>query len=52
MSKLFAFIGATIGGWLGWWAGAQIGIMTAFILSMVGTGFGIYYGRRIANNYL
>lgn len=31
---------------LGWWIGSQIGLITAFILSMVGTGLGIYFGRR------
>ena len=51
MSKLFSFLGATIGGYAGWFLGARIGITTAFMLSMVGTGIGIYYGRRIARNY-
>ncbi len=51
MSKLFSFLGATIGGYAGWFLGARIGFTTAFMLSMVGTGVGIYYGRRIARNY-
>ncbi|HEV7389193.1 MAG TPA: hypothetical protein VGN73_11315 [Gemmatimonadaceae bacterium] len=51
MSKLFSFLGATIGGYAGWFLGARIGITTAFMLSMVGTGIGIYYGRLIARNY-
>ena len=51
MSKLFSFIGATIGGYAGWFLGAKVGFTTAFILSMVGTGFGMYYGRRIAQYY-
>jgi len=52
MSKMFAFIGATILGWAGWWLGAHVGIMTAFITSMVGTGAGIYYGKKVADYYL
>lgn len=52
MSKLMVFIGATAGGWLGWFAGAPFGIMTAFIASMVGTGVGIYAGKRWASQYL
>jgi hypothetical protein len=52
MEKLFIGIGATLGGYVGWWAGERFGIMTAFMLSMVGTGVGIYYGRRIARDYL
>ena len=51
MNKLFTFLGATIGGYAGWFLGAKIGFTTAFMISMVGTGVGIYYGRRIARNY-
>jgi len=51
MSKLLALVGATIGGGLGWWIGAQAGIMTAFLLSVIGTAAGVYIGRRIAVRY-
>ena len=51
MEKVFSFIGATVGGYAGWALGATVGTATAFIVSMVGTGIGIYYGRRIARNY-
>lgn len=51
MSKLFMLIGTTIGSYAGWWLGAHAGVMTAFILSMVGMGAGLYGGRRIAQNY-
>ncbi|HKN57543.1 MAG TPA: hypothetical protein VJV97_01745 [Gemmatimonadaceae bacterium] len=51
MSKLFSFLGATILGYVGWFIGAKVGITTAFMVSMVGTGVGIYYGRLIARNY-
>jgi len=51
MGKLFSFLGATILGYVGWFIGAKIGITTAFVLSMVGTGVGMYYGRLIARNY-
>ena len=52
MTKLFSFIGATLGGYVGWWIGARAGFMTAFLLSMVGTGFGMYYGKRAADHWL
>jgi hypothetical protein len=52
MRKLFAFIGSTIGGYAGWALGATVGLTTAFMVSMVGTGLGIYYGRLIAKNYI
>ena len=51
MTKLFGFIGATVGGYLGWWVGAPAGVMTAFMVSMVGTGAGMYVGRRVASHY-
>ena len=51
MTKLLAFVGATIGGYAGWWIGSGVGIMTAFMVSMVGTGVGIYAGRKIGKHY-
>lgn len=51
MGKVFSFIGATIGSYAGWALGATVGMTTAFMVSMVGTGIGIYYGRLIAKNY-
>lgn len=52
MQKLAIFLGATIGGAIGWWLGALVGTMTAFIVSMVGTGIGIYAVRRWLAGYL
>lgn len=52
MRWLVGFIGATIGGAIGWWLGEFVGLMTAFILSTVGTGIGIYYARRWAADHL
>ena len=51
LTKLMSFIGATIGGAIGWWAGDRGGLVTAFMLSMVGTGFGMYYGRQLGRHY-
>ena len=51
MTKLMGFIGATVGSAAGWWVGARVGVMTAFMLSTVGTGIGIYAGRRAAERY-
>ena len=44
-----SFAGATAGGWAGWALGATAGTFTAFIVSIVGTAVGVYYGRRIAS---
>ena len=51
MSKLFMLVGSTIGSYAGWWMGAHIGFMTAFFVSMVGTGVGLYYGKQLAEHY-
>ena len=51
MAKLLAFLGMAIGGWLGWVAGARLSFFAAFVLGIVGTGVGLYVGRRIAGDY-
>jgi uncharacterized membrane protein YeaQ/YmgE (transglycosylase-associated protein family) len=50
MTKLLGFVGATVGGYAGWALGALAGTFMAFVVSMIGTGFGLYWGRRIAQN--
>jgi phage tail tape-measure protein len=49
MGRLFAAIGSIAGGWVGWAAGARVGFMTAYMVSIVGTAVGVYYGRRLAD---
>ena len=51
MGKVLSFVGATIGSYAGWALGAPVGFYTAFMVSMVGTGIGIYFGRQLARNY-
>lgn len=51
MHKLLAFLGLTAGGWIGWAVGARVSVMAAFVLGMVGTGLGLYAGRRIARDH-
>ena len=52
MKKFFAIVGMTIGGYLGWWLGDYIGIMSAVLLSAVGTGLGLYIGRWLFERLL
>ncbi|HEY8257140.1 MAG TPA: hypothetical protein VIG08_05750 [Gemmatimonadales bacterium] len=52
METLFGLLGATLLGALGWWVGDRIGLMTAFIVSTVASGVGLYLGRRMARDYL
>lgn len=51
MKKICILIGSTAGGAIGWWMGEKVGIMTAFMISMVGTGIGMYAGFRFADRY-
>ena len=51
MTKLMGFVGATLGGYAGWALGALAGTFTAFILSVIGSGFGLYWGRRLAQQF-
>jgi len=50
MGKFLGMIGAIAGGWFGWWLGAHIGIMTAYLLSVVGMGTGLYLAKRFVLN--
>lgn len=52
MNKLLGFVGATVGGSIGWWLGQRAGIMIAFLMSVVGTGAGMYAARRLFSDYL
>ena len=52
LGKVAGFIGATLGGAVGWWLGAPGGIMTGFVLSMIGTAAGVYVVRRWLREYL
>ncbi|WFB36821.1 hypothetical protein P3T73_03470 [Kiritimatiellota bacterium B12222] len=52
MNKLCIFIGMTLLGWGGWWLGSMLGVMTAFVLSSIGSLLGIFLGWRINRDYL
>jgi hypothetical protein len=51
MGKLASFAGMTVGGAVGWYAGNIVGFMTAFMLSCVGTGVGMYLAHRAVKRY-
>jgi hypothetical protein len=51
MEKLLVFFGLSVGGWIGWAVGMPFGFFAAFVLSIVGTGLGLYVGKRIARDY-
>jgi len=51
MTKLLGFVGGLVGSYAGWYLGMPVGIFTAFFLSTVAGGVGIYYGRKLGRNY-
>jgi hypothetical protein len=51
MHKLLGLIGMTVGGWLGWVIGLRFSFLAAILLGIVGTGLGLYWGRRIAQDH-
>ena len=52
MSKVLGAIGAMAGSAIGWWIGGHVGVMTAFLFSVCGTGLGMYAGVKVARQYL
>jgi len=52
MKRLLDLVGMSIGGWLGWAIGAAVSIFTAFIISMIGTGLGLYAVRRLTRGMI
>ena len=52
MKKLFGSMGAIIGSTVGWYATAKLGFMTAFFVSTIVSGVGLYYGVKAANHLI
>ncbi len=52
MKGFLNLFGMSVGGWIGWALGAQVSIFTAFIVSMVGTGAGLFYTQRAIKRLL
>ncbi len=52
MKAFVVMLYISIGGSLGWWLGAKVGLMTAYMLSVVGSSLGLYLGRRFVRNNL
>jgi hypothetical protein len=52
MKGFLNYFGMSVGGWIGWIIGAEVSIFTAFFVSMVGTGLGLYYTQRMVKRFL
>ena len=51
LEKLIPWIAATVLSYAGWYLGVKGGLMLAFMLSIVGGGVGLYYGKKwVADN--
>ena len=51
MGRFLILVGMTAFGWVGWALGDPFGLMTAFLLSSLGSLIGIYVGWRINRDY-
>jgi len=52
MKKILALIGMTAGGWMGWAVGALVSTFTAYLMSVIGTGIGLYAANRFSQRLL
>ncbi len=50
MGKLLGLIGAVFGSWVGWWIGSYVGVTTAYFLSVIGMGVGLFAAKRFLQN--
>lgn len=52
MRGIFATLATFLAGAIGWAVGQRVGIGTAVILSAIGSGFGLYWGRKLYDEWL
>lgn len=52
MRRLLGWIGVFAGGAAGWWLGALWNDIAAVLLSALGSGAGLYWGRRLCDELL
>ena len=52
VNKLCIFVGTTVFSTIGWYLGDPFGFFTAFVLSGIGSIFGVYVGWKAAQKFL
>ena len=52
MRWIFSVLGMTVLGGLGWELGERWNLFVAVTLGMIGTGMGMYYGRKLFDEWL
>jgi hypothetical protein len=52
MRGIFAVLGASLAGGIGWWLGERWNLPAAVVLGAIGSGVGLYWGRRLFDEWL
>ena len=52
MRGIFGTLGTFLLGTLGWAIGQLVGLGTAIVLSAIGSGVGLYWGRKLFDEWL
>ncbi len=52
MRGIFATLGIFLLGSIGWALGEHVGLGTAVVLSAIGSGVGLYWGRKLFDQWL
>ncbi len=52
MKGMLYLLVSAVGGAVGWWLGEFVGLMTAVLLSAVGSGAGIFLARWMIDRFL
>lgn len=52
MRKIFGTLGTFLAGTVGWSIGQRVGTGTAVVLSALGSGVGLYWGRKLFDQWL
>lgn len=50
--RLLVMLVSTLVSAVGWWLGAKVGIMTAFLTSIVGLAVGVWWGQKLAREWM
>ena len=50
LAPLVLLVATGTGGMLGWYAGMPMGLMGAYLCSVLGSSIGLYIGRRLQRN--
>jgi hypothetical protein len=51
MERMLALHGATLGGWLGWAVGSTLSLYAGLVVSLVGSGLGIWLAGYIVREH-